>query len=93
MLTPEQYAVLNRNSINYENIEKESKLIKENKKDIENNSLSSVKWIWPSTIKTLSENWIKSAEDLINTPEEKIRELITNPLSLKGILNYINNSK
>lgn len=93
MLTTEQLAVLNRNSINYKNIEKESREVELSKKEVESWELTSVKWIWPATIKTLSENWIKNIEQLLNTPEDEIKDIITNPLSLKGVLNYIHNSK
>ena len=54
-------------------------------------SLTDIKGIGEGTQKILKENWIKTKEQLLETTEEDLRKIVTNPLSLKGVLNFINN--
>lgn len=53
-------------------------------------TLTDIKGIGEGTQKILKEGWIKTKTDLLNTTEEEIRKMVKNPLSLKGVLNFIN---
>lgn len=53
----------------------------------ENTNLQDIKWIWPSTIQKLLENWIKSKEELKAIEPERIKEIIKSPIALKAINN------
>lgn len=58
--------------------------------NIEKSDLLHIKWVWEATVKTLLENWITNWKELKEAGEEKIRKLITNPLSVKALLNSLN---
>lgn len=57
--------------------------------------LSKVKWLWPNTIKILSENWIKTTEQLKQMTEEWINTKFTSPIIRYNINEFIrkNNEK
>ena len=74
-------------------MEQESKIVTEVSEAEKGSSLSEIKGIWPATIKLLHSKWIRDTEQLKPLGEEGIRELIQNPLSLKGILNFISWNK
>lgn len=59
----------------------------------ENTDLNEVKWIGQSTKKTLLENGIKSKEQLLATPIEELKKLVTSPIAFKWIENLFNNKK
>lgn len=58
--------------------------------EVETTNLNDIKWIWPSTIKTLLENGIKTIEDLEKVGMSKIKEIIKSPISIKALENLTN---
>lgn len=76
-----------------EEIIRDSEEIKKEEDEINKSELTDIKWIWPWTVKLLKENWINNVSELRAASESKLTQIIKNPLSLKGILNFINNSK
>jgi len=75
------------------NERKEEQVRKINKelKTLSTTDLNDVKWLWPATLKTLIEGWITTKEDLKETWIDKIKSIVTNPMSLKGIINFLKN--
>ena len=82
MLTPEQYAIMNKLSTG--GMVRESVLVETN-----TSSPIEIKGVWPHTMKELSIAWIKNEEQLKAISEEEIRKTVTNPISLKAILSFI----
>lgn len=58
---------------------------------VSESNLWEVKWIGEATKTRLMEAWIGTQEALKKLSEEELREIITNPLSIKGILAFKNN--
>lgn len=87
MMTKEQYRKMNERNTGRMRVE--SAMINMEKEELENASLSEIKGIWPWTIKTLSENWIKSVSQLRAAWEDDIKKIITNPIALKGVINFL----
>lgn len=50
--------------------------------------LNWIKWIWPSALKILTANDIKSVSDLCTASEAFLTDIIKNPLSLDYVLKY-----
>ena len=63
--------------------------IEEEKKEISNSTLKEIKWMGEWTLSALFENGIKTFEQLQNTPEEKLRQIVKYPFTLKNILSAI----
>lgn len=96
MLTPDQYLIYNKLNTG-KTMEIDSSIVNLELEELEivevwweENSLSTIKGIWPSTLRILSENKIKTIADLKKIWEVGVRRIITNPLSLKGIINFLN---
>ena len=87
MLNQQQYRILNK--LNTWRMSQESVIITEEIKSLEWNDLSEIKWVWPNTVKELHQSWIKNSEQLKQLTEDEIKWIVTNPISLKAILNYI----
>jgi hypothetical protein len=51
--------------------------------------LSKVKWLWPSAIKTLSENWITTTEQLKQMTDEWIENKFQSPIIRYNIKEFI----
>ena len=96
--------MINQNQIIFNNLLKikeknkvrmmiESEALIKEKKELEQSELIEIKWIWPWTVKELKEHWITCIAELLLVPKKELEKIITNPLSLKGIMNFINNSK
>ena len=93
MFTTEQNLLRNKLSTwKFDNVRviAESILINEEKEWIISWWLSEVKWIWPGSLKLLSDKWIKTTSQL-RAAWEEIKQIIKNPLALKWILNFLNN--
>ena len=88
VLQPHQMAVFNRNNT-LKNIKKDSILASISNTE----NLTDIKGIGEGTRKQLSEKGIKTKEQLIEMSIEEIKEIIKNPLSLKGVMNFINTNK
>lgn len=82
-------AVKQRALFNKLNLPREVKKIEAFKSQVEWSNLKDIKWIWDATLNMLNEQWITTQEELKNTTEEKIREIVANPLTLKNILIFI----
>lgn len=54
--------------------------------------LSKVKWLWPAAIKILSENWIKTTEQLKQMTDEWVDVKFPNPLIRYNIKEFIRKS-
>lgn len=63
--------------------------VEEEKKEISNSSLKDIKWMGQATLTALFENGIRTFEELQNTPEDKLRQIIKSPFTLKNILSAI----
>lgn len=59
----------------------------------EDTSLNNIKWIGQSTRKKLIENGIKTKEDLFNISKEALKKIITSPIALKGITDFLDTNK
>lgn len=84
------------NSLNLANlqrvkIKKDLYEVEEEKEDLSNSSLRDIKWIGEKTIIELHANWIRTPEKLKETTEDELRKIIKSPLTLKSILDFINN--
>lgn len=60
---------------------------------LEWDDLTEIEGIGQGTQKILRENGIKNKETLLSLPIEEVKKTITNPLSLKGVLNFITKNK
>lgn len=56
---------------------------------IKDSDLWDIKWVWEATIKILSENWIRTQEDLRNADLVLIKRIITNFLSYRAIEKFL----
>lgn len=74
-------------------IEYESIFLAKEREEREQSELLDIKWIWPWTVKDLRAAGITNVSELRAASEAELKEIIPNPLSLKGVLNFINNSK
>lgn len=84
-------AVKQRIMFNTLNLPTEVKKVEIFREAILDSNLWEVKGIGEATKTKLMEAWIGTQEALKALSEEELKEIITNPLSLKGILNFINN--
>lgn len=83
-----QLAMWNRNR---EKQELEKFTCIEEKKEIENNELLSIRWLWEWSISKLLSIWIKDKDDLIKSNIDDIKKVITSPITIWIINNFINN--
>ncbi len=83
-------AVKQRLLFNKLNLPREAKKVESFKSSVGESNLSEVKGIGEATKVKLIEAWINTKEELKELTEEKLGEIITNPLSRKGILAFIN---
>jgi len=60
---------------------------------VSSSDLSEIKGIGEATKARLLEAWIENKEMLLTKTEEEINTIITNPLSRKGIIAFINTNK
>lgn len=84
-----QNQFLLKNKLSIKKIEHEAKDIKESLKVIDKSPLNDL-WFWKATITKLMEANIKTADELKSKTEEEIREILTNPLQIKSVLNFLN---
>lgn len=84
-------AVKQRLLFNKLNLPREVKKVEAFRWAVSESNLGDVKGIGAATKTKLMEAWINTKEDLKKMTEDELKEIITNPLSLKGILNFINN--
>lgn len=88
MLTPLQVQLLAK--INTANMKKDSLIITDEIQKLEWSDLLTISWIWNWTVKLLSDAWVKNIEQLKALWEDEIKKIITNPLTLKSIFNFLN---
>ena len=93
MINQDQIIFNNLLKIKKKDIIKDSEAVIKEEEEINSSELTDIKGIWPWTVKTLKENWITNVSELRAFSEDRLKEIIKNPLSLKGIINFINNSK
>jgi len=70
--------------------EEEIRKIDKSINSLEKTDLWEVKWLWPATIKTLIDKNIKTKAALKETKMEVIKKIITNPISLKWVVKFLN---
>lgn len=51
--------------------------------------LKTIKGIGEKTMGVLIDNWIRTVEDLKNTPKEEIEKLITSPITRNQIFSFL----
>ena len=90
MLTPLQTQILAK--MNAANMKKDSIIITSEINNMEWSDLKTIPWIWPWSLKILYENWIKNTEQLKAVGKDEIKKLISSPLTIKWIFNYLDNS-
>lgn len=83
--------VKQRMMFNKLNLPTEVKKVEAFRGDVNTSNLQDIKGIWDATKSKLIEHWIITKEQLKTKTEEEIGEIITNPLSKKGIMTFINN--
>ena len=72
------------------NLPREVKKVEAFRTEVWTSDLSEVKGIGEATKVKLIEAGVVTQEQLKTLSEEQLKAIITNPLSLKGILNFIN---
>ena len=82
-------AVNQRLLFNKLNLPREAKKIESFRGSVSESNLSDIKWVGEATKIRLMEAWIVTKEQLIEKSEEEIKEIITNPLSQKGIISFM----
>ena len=85
-------AVKQRLLFNKLNLPREVVKVESFRNDVSTSNLWEVKGIWEATKTKLMEAGIVTKEELKTKTEEEIKEIITNPLSRKGIVAFINSS-
>ena len=83
-------AVNQRLLFNKLNLPREAKKIESFRGSVTGSNLWEVKGIGEATKIKLMEAWIETKEELKEKTEEELKEIITNPLSQKGIIAFIN---
>jgi hypothetical protein len=73
------------------NLPREVKKVEAFRGAVGESNLGDVKGIGAATKIKLMEAWITTKEELKELDEIKLKEIITNPLSLKGIIAFKNN--
>jgi len=81
-------AVKQRILFNTLNLPREVKKVESFQSSVNDSELWTIKWIWEATKTKLMEAWITTKEELLSKSEDEIKEIITNPLSLKGIIAF-----
>lgn len=86
-----QDQILLQNQLNTTRIERDSILASVS--NIDGEPLTDIKGIGEGTQKILKENGIKNKSQLLTLSETQVKEIITNPISQKGVLNFISENK
>jgi hypothetical protein len=83
-----QLALWNRNK---ERQEWEQSIYIEERKEIWNNELLTIKWLWEWSVAKLLTIWIKNKDDLLKSNIDDVKKVITSPITIWIINNFINN--
>lgn len=92
IITGTQAQHILKNKLSVEAMKKAWETIKHTDIVVSESDLHEVRWLWEASVGKLMEAGINSQKELKAKTEEEVREIIKNPLTIKNILTFINNS-